>query len=84
MVKLKLLFSLCAGTAVYVVLSLFAGNDGFLATRQLELELSAMSARSARLEALNTALQTETLALRQDPEVLAAYARRLGYATPGE
>jgi cell division protein FtsB len=84
MVKLKLLFSLCAGTAVYVALSLFAGNDGFLATRQLELELTAMSVRSARLEALNTALQTEALALQQDPEVIAAYARRLGYAAPGE
>jgi cell division protein FtsB len=84
MVKLKLLFALCVGTAVYVILSLIAGNDGLIATRQLELELTAMSVRSARLEALNTALQTETRALQQDPEVIAAYARRLGYAAPGE
>jgi cell division protein FtsB len=84
MMKLKLLFALCAGTAVYVILSLVAGNDGLMATRQLEVELTAMSVRSARLEALNTALQTETRALQQDPEVIAAYARRLGYAAPGE
>jgi cell division protein FtsB len=84
MVKLKLLFSLCVGTAVYVILSLFAGNDGLLATRQLETELTAMSVRSARLEALNTALKTEANALQQDPEVIAAYARRLGFAAPGE
>ena len=84
MVKLKLLFALCFGTAVYVILSLVAGNDGLFATRQLEMELTAMSVHSARLEALNTALKNEAAALQQDPEVIAAYARRLGYTAPGE
>jgi cell division protein FtsB len=84
MIKLKFLFAVLSGTAVYVALSLVAGTDGIVASHQLEAELGAMAERTARLEALNTSLLTEHLALQHDPEVIAAYARKLGYVAPGE
>lgn len=82
--KIKILVSICAGTFVYVFISLFGGQSGFWAMKQLEEQRQNISINKAEIERLNEELTLEYVALRNDMEVIAAYARRLGFVGEGE
>lgn len=84
MLHSKILVSVCAGTIVYVVTSFLGGQNGLWAYKQLENQKYQISIHTAELSKLNDELQLEYTALKQDDDVIAAYARRLGYISEGE
>ncbi len=84
MLKAKVLVSISAGTLVYVLISFFGGQNGLWAMRQLEEQREEISINMAGITKINEELTLEYTALRSDMDVVAAYARRLGYVAEGE
>lgn len=84
MVRAKILISISAGTLVYVLISFFGGQNGLWAMNQLEEQRQNISINKAEIEKINEELTLEYTALRNDMEVVAAYARRLGFVAEGE
>jgi cell division protein FtsB len=84
MLKIKVLVAVCLGTAVYVVVSLFGGQDGLLATRQLAEQRQQIIAWTNDIITTNIELSVKYTALKQDPDIIAAYARNLGYVSNTE
>lgn len=84
MVKAKILISISVGTLVYVLISFFGGQSGLWAMRQLEEQRQNISINKAKIEKIHDDLTLEYTALRNDMEVVAAYARRLGFVGEGE
>lgn len=84
MVKAKILISISVGTLVYVLISFFGGQNGLWAMRQLEEQRQNISINKAKIEKIHEELTLEYTALRNDMEVVAAYARRLGFVDEGE
>lgn len=74
----------CAGTLCYVLVSLFCGRDGLWATSQLQEQKRLVSSHTASIQKTTDELQLECLALEKDKDVIAAYARKLGYVGEGE
>ena len=75
----RFLTAACAGTLLYVFVSIFCGSDGFNAEKQLKNQKRELSANTAKIQKINDDLTMETLALQNDKDVIAAYARKLGY-----
>ena len=75
----RIIFSAFWGTLVYVFISIFGGPEGFSALRQLERARLEINANIEHLEKINTNLSYEFLGLRSDPDMVAGYARKLGY-----
>lgn len=84
MVKAKILISVSVGTLVYVLISFLGGQNGLWAMNQLEEQRQNISINKAEIEKINEELTLEYTALRNDMEVVAAYARRLGFVAEGE
>ncbi|MDR1785987.1 MAG: septum formation initiator family protein [Spirochaetaceae bacterium] len=84
MFKIRILAAIFAGTLVYVALALVAGKNGLWAEQQLEAQMLEVSLRTAEIAALNGELELEYLGLRDSPEVIGAYAKKLGYVAEGE
>jgi cell division protein FtsB len=84
MLKIKVLVAVCLGTAVYVFVSLFGGQDGLWATRQLAAQRQQINAWTNDIITINRELSVEYTALKQDPDIIAAYARNLGYVNNTE
>jgi cell division protein FtsB len=84
MSKIKALTAVFWGTAAYVLLSFFGGQDGLWAERQLEAQKREISMRTAALARINSELFLEYQVLKNDPEVIASFARKLGYVSSGE
>jgi cell division protein FtsB len=84
MTTLKVLIALCLGAVVYVFVSLFGGQDGFWAASQLMDQQEQISGQTSNIIAINDELSLEYAALRQDPEIIGAYARKLGYVGDAE
>jgi cell division protein FtsB len=84
MTKFRALFAIFLGTAVYVFVSLFGGQDGFWAAKQLLEQQSVISERTKAIAAINEELSFEYTSLKQDPGIIAAYARKLGYVADAE
>jgi len=84
MIRVKVLFSLCLGTFVYVLISVLGGQNGIWAMNQLEEQKKEISLHTAEIAKTNNELAMEYTALKQDGSVVAAYARRLGYVAEGE
>jgi cell division protein FtsB len=84
MLKIKVLVAACLGTAVYVFVSLFGGQDGVWATRQLAEQRNQINARTNDIITTNNELSIEYTALKQDSDIIAAYARNLGYVSDTE
>ena len=66
------------------MISFFGGQNGLWAMRQLEEQRQNISINKAEIERINQELTLEYTALRNDMEVVAAYARRLGFVAEGE
>lgn len=84
MLKAKILISISAGTLIYVLVSFFGGQNGLWAMGQLEEQRQQISMNMAEIVKINEELTLEYMALRNDMDVVAAYARRLGYVSEGE
>jgi cell division protein FtsB len=84
MLKIKVLVAFCLGTAVYVFVSLFGGQDGVWAARQLAEQRQQINARTNTIITINNELSIKYTALKQDPDIIAAYARNLGYVSNSE
>lgn len=80
----KYLPALLAGTLAYALLSILWGQNGVWAQRQLEEQKIAISARAHEIQKINDELNLEKTAIRDDADVIAAYARKLDYVFPGE
>jgi cell division protein FtsB len=84
MTRFRFLIAACAGTLLYVFMSLLGGRDGLWATSQLQEQKRQVSAHTASIQKTNDELQMENSALQSDPDVIAAYARKLGYVNEDE
>lgn len=76
--------AISAGCLVYVLISFFGGQNGLWAMRQLEAQRQEISINMAEIAKINEELELEYTALRNDMDVVAAYARRLGFVAEGE
>ncbi|MBR5095952.1 MAG: septum formation initiator family protein [Treponema sp.] len=80
----KYLPALLAGTLAYALLSFFWGQNSVWAQKQLEEQKKVISARTQEIQNINDELNLEKTAIRDDADVIAAYARKLDYVFPGE
>lgn len=67
-----------------MIFSFFVGKDGLWATEQLLSQKRYLSTHTANIEKTYEDLSIEKLALQSDLDVIAAYARKLGYIGQGE
>lgn len=84
MKQFRFLTAACAGTLFYVLISLAVGKDGLWATNQLKEQKRLVSAHTTEIQKTTDELTLESLALQNDKDVIAAYARKLGYVGEGE
>lgn len=83
--KLKrLLISIAVGTICYVCISFVFGESGLLAEKQLEKQKDMLVANINKIQSTQDALILKQKALNEDSEVIASYAKQLGYITEGE
>ena len=82
--KITILFSISIGTFVYVLISLFCGQNGLWAESQLAVQKMNLCSNIASIQKINDELSLEYMALTQDSEVISAHARRLGFVKEGE
>ena len=80
----RLLVASLAGTAVYVLVSFTCGVDGIWADSQLREQKRLLSARADEIQKINDSLTLEYTALEKDPDVIAGFARKMGYVRDGE
>ena len=67
-----------------MLISFLGGQNGLWAMRQLEEQRQEISINMAEIAKINEELELEYTALRNDMDVVAAYARRLGFVAEGE
>ncbi|MCR5605371.1 MAG: septum formation initiator family protein [Treponema sp.] len=84
MEKMRFLLAACAGTLIYVIVSLLGGKDGVFAGKQLEEQKHIIALHTAEIQKINDELTLENLALQKDKDVVAAYAHQLDYIADGE
>lgn len=84
MKRMKYLLSVLAGVAVYVLICVTCGRNGIWATNQLLEQKRAISANTQNVQNINEELNLERTAIQNDRDVIAAYARKLGYVAEGE
>lgn len=82
--KIRILFSLFAGTLAYTVLSFVAGNNGVLVYNKLVEQKKAIARQTEVIQNINNELNLEYSALLRDKDVIAAYARKLDYVGDDE
>ncbi len=73
-----------AGTFMYVLISFSCGRDGIWADEQLREQKRILSARTDEIQKINDSLFLEYTALEKDPDVIAGFARKMGYVRDGE
>lgn len=81
---LKFLISLVVGCFVYTAVSMTFGSCGSYALSQLESQRSRIAVRTNEIENINNELNLEKAGLLFDDDVIASYARRLGYIMDGD
>ena len=84
MKRFRFLCAALAATFIYVFISLSGGKDGFWAKRQLQEQKRLLSTRTQEIQNITDSLELEFAALEKDPDVIAAFARKLGYIKSGE
>lgn len=75
----RILSAILAGTVIYVLVSLGFGRDGLWADGQLREQKVLLNTRTDEIQKINNSLELECTALKKDPDVIAAFARKLGY-----
>lgn len=74
----------CAGTLIYVIVSLLGGKDGVFANRQLEAQKALIVAHTAEVQKINDELSLENEILYRDSAAIKAQARQLDLISDGE
>lgn len=82
--RLKVITSVCIGTLVYVLVSLFGGQGGVSAMAHLETERAILNKNVEEIQKINDNLTIEYEGLKSSNEVIAGYAKKLGFVTEGE
>ncbi|MCR4626614.1 MAG: septum formation initiator family protein [Treponema sp.] len=72
------------GILTYVILSLVGGKDGLWSETQLNEQKQILSMHTAEIQKINDELSLECIALQKDKDVIASYAKRLGYVGENE
>jgi len=80
----RALAAILAGTLIYVLVSLVFGRDGIWANGQLREQKRLLCNTTEEIKRINNSLELEYTALKKDPDVIAAFARKLGYVRNGE
>lgn len=76
--------SIAVSVAVYVCIGILWGREGLWAYNQLQKQKIILNMSAERLEDINMRLNAEYTALQKDTEIIAAYAKKLGYVSEGE
>ncbi|MCR5724597.1 MAG: septum formation initiator family protein [Treponema sp.] len=84
MKRFRLLSAMLAGTCVYVLISLCGGKDSILASRQLQEQKRILTGKTDEIQRIHDRLNLECTALEKDADVIAAFARKLGFVQDGE
>lgn len=84
MSRFHLLLSACCAVFVYVCLSLLGGQEGIWAYKQLQSHKILLVQHVDFLQQLNEQLTIDSNALKNDKDVLAAYAKKMGFIQDGE
>ena len=84
MKRMYFLISVSIGTLIYVLVSLFFGAGGLWAESRLIKQRNLLSENVREIQKINDELELEYTALLEDPEVIASYARNLGFVKEGE
>ena len=84
MKRAKYLTVLFAGTLVYIIMSLSFGQNSLKCYSQMEEQKRIVSKQKAEIQNINTELQLELYALKNDKAVIAAYARKMDYVIDDE
>ncbi|MGN0730084.1 septum formation initiator family protein [Treponema sp.] len=84
MEKFRLLSAFFIGTFFYTVMSFIGGSDGIWAMKQLQEQKQVLSAHTAAIEKTYSELSLEQIALQKDLDVIASYAKKLGYVSESE
>ncbi len=84
MKRAKYLTVVFVGTLVYVILSLSFGQNSLKCYSQMEEQKRIVSKQKAEIQSINSELNLELSALKNDKAVIAAYARKMDYVSDGE
>lgn len=82
--RFRVLTAALAGTFIYVLVTLIGGRDGFWAMKQLKVQKREISTHTVSIQKVNDELSLEALALQKDMDLIAAYARNIGYVGKDE
>lgn len=84
MKRFSFLIASFLGILTYVILSLVGGKDGLWSENQLNEQKQILSLHTAEIQKINDELSLECTALQKDRDVIASYAKRLGYVGENE
>lgn len=84
MIKCRLLSAALVGTMFYVAVSMICGRDGMWAQNQMLEQKREIGLHCEEIKKTNNELELEKVALLNDMDVVAAYARKMGYVSEGE
>ena len=84
MERFRFLVAVFAGTLFYTLIAITGGRDGMWACAQLQEQKQSLSAHTAGIEKTNGELSLEKIALEKDLDVIASYAKKLGYVSESE
>lgn len=84
MSRIKVLVAVFLGTLAYVFVSVGFGPESFWASQQLNEQKQIISVNLQHIQQVNENLTLEQKGLKVDPDVIAAYAKKLGYIYPDE
>lgn len=84
MERFRLLSAFFIGTFFYTVMAFIGGSDGIWAMKQLQEQKKLLSAHTAAIEKTYDELSLEQIALQKDLDVIASYAKKLGYVSENE
>ncbi len=84
MERYRFLFAVFTGTLFYVLISLCGGRDSIWASKQLQKQKQYLSTHTVSIEKINSELSIEKIALEKDLDVIASYAKKLGFVSESE
>lgn len=82
--RIKFLISCLVGVLVYVIVSATTGQNGINCYKQLQEQKREISKQTSIIQNIYDELNLEKTALQNDKDLIAAYARKLGYVGEGE
>lgn len=84
MKRAKYILVIFSGSFIYILMSLLFGVNSFRNYKFMEEQKVILSKQKSDIQNINSELELELTALRDDKAVIAAYARKLGYVNSDE